>query len=264
MRLYWEVAKRAFRRYSTYRAATLGGVFTNTVFGFIRASVFLAIYRQRQVVGGFDLADALTFTFVSQGFLAVVGTFMGHLALADRIQTGEIVTDLYRPVDLQAFELATDIGRAAYQATVRAMLPVIVGGMLFDLRLPTSPWLWLAFLLSTFLGLIVSFAHRFIVTLSTFWTLDYRAASQMAVVLSIFLSGFAIPLSFFPDWAEHVARLLPYAALVQVPIEVLLGKHTGWDLMSALAFQAFWAVVLLALGRAVLVAATRRVVVQGG
>ena len=265
MRLSWEVAKRAFRRYSTYRAATFGGVFTNTVFGFIRASVFVAVYRQtRGDVGGFDLPDVLTFIFVSQGFLAVVGTFMGHLPLADRIQTGDVVTDLYRPVDLQRFELSEDVGRAAYQCTVRAILPVIVGGLVFDLRLPTTPGPWLLFLVSTFLGLVISFALRFLVSLSTFWTLDYRAASQISVVLGLFLSGFTIPIVFFPAWLEQLARALPWAAYVQIPIEVLLVKHEGIGLVGVLALQAAWGVALLGLGRVVLAAATRRVVVQGG
>ena len=264
MRLFWEVARRAFRRYSTYRAATFGGVFTNTVFGFIRASVFVAVYRQRGDVGGFDLADALTFTFVSQGFLAVVGTFMGHLPLADRIQTGDVVTDLYRPVDLQLFELSEDVGRAAYQCTVRAILPVLAGGLVFDLRLPTTPGPWLLFVASTFLGLSSSFALRFLVSLSTFWTLDYRAASQISVVLGLFLSGFTIPIVFFPDWLEQAARVLPWASFVQIPIEVLLGKHEGWGLAGALATQLGGGLALLACGRLVLAAATRRVVVQGG
>ncbi len=264
VRLFWELARRSFRRYASYRAATFGGVFTNTVFGFIRAAVLLAVFRQRDDVGGFDVADTLTFTFVSQGFLAVAGTFMGHLGLADRIQTGDVVTDLHRPVDLQLFELGSDVGRAAYQATVRAMVPVVVGGLVFDLRLPTTPGPWLVFALSTFLGLLVSFGHRFAISLTTFWTLDYRAASQISVVLALFLSGFSIPLVFFPDWAETAARLLPYAAFVQVPIEILLGKYEGLALVGALAGQAAWAVVMLGIGRLVLRAATRRVVVQGG
>ncbi len=264
MRLFWEVTKRAFRRYSTYRAATFGGVVTNTVFGFIRASVLLAVFRQRESIGGFDVADALTFAFVSQGFVAVIGTFVGHLPLAERILTGDVVTDLYRPVDLQLFELAEDVGRAGFQATVRAVVPVLAGGLAFDLRLPTTPGPWLLFLVSSFLGLLVSFALRFMVSLSTFWTLDYRAASQMSVVLALFLSGFTIPITFFPAWAETLARALPFASFVQIPLEVLLGKYDGRGLAGALAQQVAWALVLLGTGRLVLAAATRRVVVQGG
>ena len=36
--LYVAVATRAFRRYSTYTAATLAGIFTNCVFGVIYSS----------------------------------------------------------------------------------------------------------------------------------------------------------------------------------------------------------------------------------
>lgn len=264
MRLFWEVAKRAFRRFSTYRAATYAGVFTNTVFGFIRASIFLAVFAERGDVGGFDLRDALTFTFVTQGFLVVMNAFGGHLPLAERIVTGDVVVDLYRPADLQLFELATDVGRAAFHATVRAIVPVAVGGLVFDLRLPSSPAVWASFALAGTLGLVVSFAHRFLVTLATFWTLEFRAASQMAMVLSMFFSGFLIPIVFFPSWLEALARALPYVAFAQVPVEILLGKHTGAGLAAVVAMQAAWAVVLLAAGRVVLRAATRRVVVQGG
>ena len=264
MRLWWEVAKRSFVRYSTYRAATLAGAFTNTVFGFIKASVLLAVFRERAVVGDFDAVDAVTFTFVSQGFLAAVGAFGGHLPLADRIQTGDVVTDLYRPVDLQFFELASDAGRAAFQLGVRAVFPLVVGGLAFHLQIPTSPLVWVVFLASFAVGLVVSFAIRFLVTLTTFWFLDYRAPSQMSAVVTMFLSGFVVPVGFFPDWLETVARVLPFVAFVQYPIEIFLEKHSGVEVLGIFAMQIAWAVVLLAVGRLVLARATRRVVVQGG
>lgn len=264
MRLLWEVARRAFRRFSTYRSATFAGVFTNTVFGFIKAAILVAVFRERSMIGGFDVRDAVTFTFVSQGFLVVMGAFAGHLPLAERIVSGDVVTDLYRPVDLQLFELASDVGRAAFQCTIRAVVPLLAGGLVFDLRLPTSPWPWVVFGLSVVVGIVASFGHRFLVTLSTFWTLDYRAASQMAVVVAMFFSGFAIPIVFFPDWLERLSRLLPYVGFAQIPIEVLLGKLEGGALVAALGSQVVWAVVLLLLGRWVLARATHRVVVQGG
>lgn len=37
----WEVAVRSYRRQAIYRGATLAGVFTNSVFGFIHAYVLL-------------------------------------------------------------------------------------------------------------------------------------------------------------------------------------------------------------------------------
>ena len=82
--LHWAVARRSFRRHSTYRGATFAGAFTNTVFGFIQAYVLLAVFRERSDVGGFDAIDVVTFTFATQGLLAVVAAF-GQLELAERI-----------------------------------------------------------------------------------------------------------------------------------------------------------------------------------
>ena len=42
---YLALARAGFRRWSSYRAATLAGVFTNTVFGFIRVAILLAALR---------------------------------------------------------------------------------------------------------------------------------------------------------------------------------------------------------------------------
>src|SRR5437763_13887945 len=92
LRFYWEVARRSYRRFSTYRGATFAGVFTNTVFGFLKAYVLLAVFRSKTHVGSFDAVDVVTFTFVTQGLLATVGAF-GELDLSDRIRTGDVVSD---------------------------------------------------------------------------------------------------------------------------------------------------------------------------
>ncbi len=262
MRLYVEVARRGFRRYATYRAATAAGVFTNTVFGFIQAYVLLAVHRARPEVGGFDAAETLTYVFLTQGLLAPVDAFNAGVAeIGDRIRTGDIVTDLYRPADLQAYWLALNLGRAAFQALARGIPPFVVGALAFDLLVPSAAATWVAFAASVTVAVTAGFALRFAVTLSGFWLLDTRGPLQLITAVTLFLSGFVLPITFFPPWLEALSRALPFAALVQVPVEVFLGKA---EPVTALLGQAGWALALLALGRVVLAAATRKVVVQGG
>jgi ABC-2 type transport system permease protein len=263
-RLHWEVTKRSFRRYAAYRSATAAGVFTNTIFGFIKAYVLLAVYKQRSHVGDFAAVDAVTFVFVSQGMLAVVNAFSGGRELALRIKTGDVVTDLYRPVNFQTYWLAQDLGRAGFQAIFRGLPPMLAGLLVFTYRLPTDPGILVAFAFSLLLAVVVAFAINFMISLSAFWLLDDRGVAQIAMVIEMFFSGFIVPLVFFPHWLEPIARALPYAAIVQLPIEVLLGKHHGLDLAGVLAVELGWAIVLLIAGRGVLALATRRVVVQGG
>lgn len=266
MRLYAVVAAGAFRRYATYRSATAAGVFTNTVFGFIGAYTYTALWDQRPQLGGYDLSQALTYVWLGQALLMACAMMGGGFEdeLMERIRTGDIAIDLYRPADLQLWWMASDLGRAAFHLLGRGIVPMALGALAFDLTLPADPLIWLAFFVSVFLGIMVSFALRFLVALSAFWLLDGVGVSQIAFLSGLFFSGMLLPLTLFPGLLGEVARALPWSSLLQVPADVFLGRHTGWGLIEAFAFQAGWAVALLSLGRLVQSVATRRVVVQGG
>ncbi|MFD0273823.1 ABC transporter permease [Kitasatospora sp. NPDC127111] len=265
-RLYLAVARGAFRRYSTYRAATLAGVFTNTVFGFILAYTFLALWQARPGLGGYDTAQAVTYIWISQALLVAVAVFGGGFQddLQERFRKGDIAVDLYRPVDFQGWWLATDVGRAAFQLLSRGALPLVAGSLAFDTRLPHDPSVWAAFLLSALLAVVVSFGLRFLVSLTAFWLQDADGIRSVTVVVSMFFSGMLLPLGLFPGWLGEIAPALPWAALIQIPTDVLLERHAGAGLLGALGLQALWAVLLLAAGRGVQLLATRKVVVQGG
>ncbi|WP_055696926.1 ABC transporter permease [Streptomyces silaceus] len=265
-RLYAAVAEGGFRRYATYRVATAAGVFTNTVFGLILAYTYLALWDERPGLGGYDQSQALTYVWLGQGLLTVMALMGGGFEneLIERIRTGDIAIDLYRPVDLQAWWLATDLGRAAFQLVGRGVLPMVFGAFVFDLTLPPDALRWAAFLLAVVLGVLVSYAIRFLVALSAFWLMDGAGVTQIAMLAGTFFSGMLLPLNVFPGALGEFARALPWSAQLQVPADVFLGTYTGAGLLRAYAFQIGWAAALLTAGRLLQVVATRRVVVQGG
>ena len=49
---YWAMLLAGFRRQATYRLAMVSGLATNAFFGVVRTAIFLALYRQRDQVGG--------------------------------------------------------------------------------------------------------------------------------------------------------------------------------------------------------------------
>ena len=83
LRFYWEVAVRGYRRYATYRGATAAGIFTNTVFGFIRCYILIALFTARPHVGGYTVTDALTYTWLGQGLLMTIYIW-GWYEIAER------------------------------------------------------------------------------------------------------------------------------------------------------------------------------------
>ncbi len=142
------------------------------------------------------------------------------LELAERIRTGDVVSDLCRPLHFQGYWLAQGLGRAAYQAVARGVPPFLIGALFVRLRLPPDLATWMAFLVGLVLAVVVSFGYRFVVGLAGFWLLDNRGISQVAVLVMQFFAGAVVPLTFFPDTLGRVARVLPFACVLQLPVEI--------------------------------------------
>jgi ABC-2 type transport system permease protein len=263
VRVYWEIARRGYRRYATYRAATLAGIFTNSVFGLMRAYILIALFNTRPHVGNYTVADAVTYTWLTQAAIMIVYLW-GWYDIAERIRSGDIVTDLQRPVDFQLYWLSQDLGRALYHGLFRGIPPFLLGMLFFHLLIPTDPLTYLMFVLSMGLGVCISFGMRFITNLAAFWILDYRGVGTLATTFWTFLSGFGVPLAIFPGALRTVCQNLPFAGMIQIPVDVFLGKYSGLSLLVAMGKQVGWAAVLLLIGRLMLKRAERRVVVQGG
>ncbi|CAM5286278.1 hypothetical protein STANM309S_06709 [Streptomyces tanashiensis] len=169
-----------------------------------------------------------------------------------------------RPTSSRAASTANWAYTAPTELLGRAVVPMAVGALVFDFTLPSGPGTWLAFLVAVALGSVVSFALWYLVAMSAFWLLDGQGVVQVAWLGGLFFSGMLLPLNVFPGALGELARMLPWASLLQVPADVYLGRYEGWGLAGAYAFQGCWALVLLGAGRAAQAAATRKVVVQGG
>ncbi len=260
----FEVARRSFRRASSYRLATASGVFVNTVFGYLRASVLVFVATTSGgMVRGLSGTDLATFAFVSQGLIMVVGVF-GDTELAERIRSGDVVVDLYRPADLQLWWLATWLGKSGFQLVARGIPPVVLGAIAFDLSWPDPWWHWFVFAISILLATVVGFAVRFCSAVVTFWLLDSRGIDQAVTFTVGFFAGMLLPLSLFPGAIETTARAMPFASMVQLPVEIFLGVHSPAMMAWTLLQQLIWAIVLMLVGRIMLASATRKVVIQGG
>jgi viologen exporter family transport system permease protein len=263
VRLYREIARRSFRRSATYRGATLAGIFTNTVFGFIKAYVLIALFAAGPSIGGYHLVDALTYSFVAQGLIVTVAIW-GWFEIEERIRTGDIATDLLRPYSFLGYWLAYDVGRAAYQAVARGIPPFLVAGLAFDLRLPVGAGTWPLFVVSVALAVTVSFAIRAMVNLFALWFLDSRGVAGIVSTGWIFLSGLALPLATFPPWLRVLARLTPFAATFDAPGQIFLEQLPPAGIAATLGLQAGWAIVLFAAAQSVMNRGTRKLVIQGG
>jgi len=256
-------AARGYARYAAYPAAAIAGVFVNSVFGFLRAYVLLAVYAQRESVGGYDAAAAVTYTWLTQAMIMTVFIW-GWRELAFRIRTGDISTDLIRPVDPMRAGLAFDLGRAVYHSIFRGIPPFLIGALFFQLILPASALVWVTFLASVILAVVVSFAVRWLYNASAFWLMDDRGVMIIVATAMALFSGMMVPVGFFPDWLAAIAYATPFPSMIQIPVDIFVGRLAGSDALAALGSQLAWAVGMTLAARATFAVGLRRLVVQGG
>ena len=263
LRLDLAVARAAFARFASYRAATVAGVATNTFFGVLLSAAVVAVARQRGEVSGYTEQDLVTQVWVMQGLLVTIAIW-GWTELGERIRSGEVAVDLQRPVDLQRWWLSHDLGRAAYHALVRGTAPFVIASLLFTLRLPTDVATVPLFVISVVLAVVVSFGLRYLTNLAAFWIGDVRGVVRLSMAVWTALSGATVSLAFFPDRAERVLRWLPFAPMMQAPSDVWLERDAGLGRLVPIGQQLMWVVVVLGVGRVVQARGVRRVVINGG
>ena len=266
VRTFGALAWSGFRRYITYRQATIAGSFTNIVFGFLRCYVLLAVAAGAAGgrPAGYDPAQLATFVWVGQGLLTVVSLW-GWTELADRIRTGDVSADLLRPVHPVVSYLAPDLGRAGHALIFRFVPPIVVGLIFFDFFLPGRWFTVPLFALSVLLAVVGSLGMRFLVNATAYWLHDARGPIILWTLSSGVLAGLYFPLRFLPDWlAVTLWVATPFPGLLQTPLDVLVERDPPLLQLALVALQAVWAAGLLALCAFVQKRAERRLVAQGG
>jgi ABC-2 type transport system permease protein len=263
--MYAALMAAEFRRYATYRQSMYASMFTNSIFGFLRCFALLsAAAGAGGVAAGYSADRLATYVWAGQGLLGTVGIW-GSTELADRIRSGEVVSDLQRPVDPVWQYLAADLGRAGFAGLTRFVAPIVLGALAFDLYVPANPLTYPLFVLSVLLAVVVCQACRFLVNAAAYWLLDSRGPVMAWTAVSATLSGMAFPLGFLPAGALAALYVAtPFPSLMQVPLDVLVERHSMGVTLASIAGQVGWAAVMITVARVVQRRAERKVVIQGG
>jgi len=263
LRLYWEISRRSVRRQLTYRAAIVAGLVTNVFFGLVRAAIMGGLYGGRGSVEGMSLAQAVSYTGITQA-LAVGLAVFGWYDLMAAVYRGDVASDLLKPVSLYGFWMAQDLGRALVQLAARGGVILVVYALTLGLVTPRDAAGWLAFALSVLLGWVLSFAFRFAVNLAAFWSPDARGIGRSFFVLALFSCGLIMPVRLYPDWLRAVLAATPFPHMLNTPAEVFLGTIQGGEVLPALLAQLGWALALVVFCQWLYGRAVRRLVIQGG
>lgn len=264
VRPYLQFARLAFQRRAAYRLANWTGVAVNVFFLLVHAQVLLAFFRARPGALGWTPYEAVLYFSASEALLMVVGIFTDvRYNLAERIRTGDVVTDLARPVTLFYRDVAERYGTALYYLIAR-FPPVYLTGLLLYGVAPPLRVETLLFPLSLALAVGVSAGLWYIACASAYFRNTANGELAALVFVNTLLGGMVVPLDFYPDWLRAIADALPFRATLYTPVALLTGKLAGPALLFGMLHQVVWFGVLAAVSLAIESRGLRRLATQGG
>lgn len=169
--------------------------------------------------------------------------------IVDEIHSGKIVNFLVKPISYYQARVAMYLGKASVRFFT--MLPALLIGMFFlDVSLETVLGLhFLAFIPYFLLGFSLHIAIVLIIGVLSF-PLQRASAAIFTFQTAIFLTGGKlIPLSLFPEKAQHFFTFLPFHFMTFTPLSVLLGQPTFLPYVLGLAIDLIWLIGALLLLR---------------
>ena len=254
-----------------YRAAAFAGFITQCWFGIIRILIFVAFYAGGASHAPMTLANAVTYTWLGQAFLAFL-PWAADPDVAEMVRSGAVAYERVRPVDTYAWWYMRALAWSVARVLPRAAMMVAFASVLLPLiglgkwGLPPPPTLAAAglFALSALGMMLLSAAITLLINVIMARTLDERGPNILVAPIVNLFSGAVLPLAFFPDWLRPWLRAQPMAGLVDIPFTIYFGGLTGWSALGAIALQFGWVAALVLFGRWALETAMTRLQVQGG
>jgi ABC-2 type transport system permease protein len=263
LRVYLEFGRVGFVNALAYRLRYFTGIVTYFIYVSVYYFIWKAIYEHSASIEGFDFAHLLT--YVGVGW--IIRSFYFNTIdqeMTYQVIEGRLAMDLIKPVNLQAMYVARAAGESVFRLGMLTAPTALLLFLVYPLRRPASLPNAAAFLASVILSFLIVAAINFAVG-----TFALRLQSILGLLRAKFFllelfSGLLLPISFFPEVFQKIFNVLPFQYISYVPMLIYLGKLQGLGLARAMALQAFWVAVLLAVGDGMWRWSSKKVTIQGG
>lgn len=257
-----ELIRASIRFQFMYRFSVIMGILLAAVTIYLLTVVWTSAYSGRDEVNGIPLKLMLVYLTISNLQSWYLKPGIGF-DIVDRVREGQIGFDLTRPVSYPSQLIATAAGDQI------GMLPMVVlalpvAGLLGELSPPPSWQAGVGYLASFLIAWFIAVELAMIIGLVAFWTLEMTGFMMVYNLVGGFATGALIPLWFMPDLLRQFVQLLPFQSIVYVPVSIYIGIPATGGILTAMALQVFWAVVLLGVIGLVWKRALHRTVIQGG
>ena len=229
----------------------------------ITVAFWRAVFAGQATVGGLTATDTLQYVMLARIFHDSAYATSMLREFGGLMREGGIQIALLRPLDFQGSIYLQKLALLGLNLMMRFPL-ALIAWLLFGLRLPADPIIWVAAAITLLLGFTVMFGFDWVLACAAFYTTDAWGLATARQGLVLFFSGMLLPLAIMPEGLRTIAAVLPFSQAVYLPVSVLSGLTPLVELPRIWLLQLGYAAVLLVASRLVFRRAVRAVTVQGG
>ncbi|MCR5650378.1 MAG: ABC-2 family transporter protein [Lachnospiraceae bacterium] len=239
----------------------VGNLLYLTVIYFLWKAIYASAGADR--VNGMTFTDTLIYLVLATALFNFMEMYTVW-EIGRSIQSGKIVLDIIKPMPYRRYLFWSFTGSFVTQFFLTFLPTFIVvcilthGTIRFGVNIPL-------FILSVTMGIIINYSIDFIVGTICLYTESIWGINIMKQVIVLLFSGAVIPVAFFPETFKKVTFCLPFRAIYDAPLSILLSQGTSYpDLLHMFFVQLIWCVVMTAVSVLFWNVSLRQITVNGG
>lgn len=235
----------------------------NFVYFVIIFFLWRTIYESNQInkIKGMTLNDTIVYLVLTTAVYRTLDCFLVSSIDSD-IKSGKISLDLLQPMYYPVYMFFKKLGTILV-TFISTFVPVFIIVLLYSKEAKKMVYNLHFFLLSLFLSIILSYLIDFFVATICLHTQSGWGINMLKQVFVQVLSGVLIPVAFFSDSLKKVIYFLPFQAIYNIPMKVLLCESLYKNLYW-LSFQLIWIFILILIDYIFWKRSIRVITVNGG
>jgi ABC-2 type transport system permease protein len=223
-----------------------GFVFTlvgNMLYMAVAFYLWRSIYQNTATIHGMTFNETFIYVILGSTVFVLLKTY-ADWGISHDIADGTIAVYLTKPIDYQLYNLTMGLGSMLTSLAAITLPTVLLMVFVFKVNFVWGPGL-LFFPISLIFAFLISFCFDYVTGLTSFYTESIWGISVTKEIIISVLAGALVPLQFFPDAIQKVLLVLPFQAIYYTPLMMVTRPDQDWGtLLSMLAVQMIWAVIL--------------------
>ena len=207
--------------------------------------IFYQLWKVTYTAAGADVISGLTLRDMLWYLMLAETIELGRPPIArtmsENVKDGSIAYILNKPYDFLWYQFSTAMGETIFRAMLNAFFGSIV--VWFLVGPPNHPEGFVIAIPAILSAWVLHFCINAMIGLSAFVVEDVSAFTWIYQKLAFIFGGMLIPLDFYPQWLQVIAKAMPFASAIYAPARLFVTPSAGL-FINVISLQLIWILVL--------------------